>query len=77
MTPPCRWIGVKGAASQDPKGWRMSKLTSFLKDESASTAAEYALIIAFVGLGIAGQAFALGEAISDGLGATATTISNP
>jgi pilus assembly protein Flp/PilA len=37
---------------------------SFVADESGASAAEYALILAIVGAGIAAAAFALGDAIS-------------
>lgn len=36
---------------------------TFLRDESGASAAEYALILAVVGAGIAAAAFYLGEAI--------------
>ena len=39
-------------------------VTSFLRDESGASAAEYALILAIIGTGIAAAAFALGESIT-------------
>ena len=42
----------------------MSKFVSFLKDESGASAAEYALILALVGVAIAVAATALGTAIT-------------
>lgn len=39
-------------------------VTSFLRDDSGASAAEYALILAIVGTGIAFAAFGLGNAIS-------------
>ncbi|MGL5837060.1 MAG: Flp family type IVb pilin [Sphingorhabdus sp.] len=39
-------------------------VTSFLKDESGASAAEYALILAIVGTGIAGAAWLLGVEIN-------------
>jgi len=42
-------------------------IASFLKDDSGASAAEYALILAIVGTGIAGAAFALGGAISNSM----------
>ena len=42
-------------------------ITSFLADDSGASAAEYALILAIVGTGIAGAAFALGGAISNSM----------
>jgi pilus assembly protein Flp/PilA len=46
----------------------------FLACESGATAAEYALIIAIVGTGIAVAAVALGTAISGGLMSASTCI---
>ncbi|MGX7894995.1 Flp family type IVb pilin [Tsuneonella sp. HG222] len=43
-------------------------LRSFVRDESGAAAAEYALILAIVGSGIAAAAFALGGSISTALG---------
>lgn len=42
----------------------MSKLVSFLRDESGASAAEYVLILAIVGAGIVGAITGLGGAIS-------------
>lgn len=42
----------------------MTKFTKFFKDESGASAAEYALILAIVGVGILGAATTLQEAIS-------------
>mgnify|MGYP003147009435 CR=1 FL=1 len=39
-------------------------LNNFVRDESGASAAEYALILAIVGTGIAAAAFSLGETIS-------------
>jgi len=47
----------------------------FLKDESGASAAEYALILAIVGAGIAVAAGTLGSAISTAVNKAATTIS--
>lgn len=47
----------------------------FARDESGAAAAEYALILAVVGAGIAGAAFLLGGAISGAM-AEATTCIN-
>ena len=41
----------------------MTFAKTFLRDESGASAAEYALILAVVGAGIALAAFSLGEAI--------------
>lgn len=48
--------------------------TSFLRDDSGASAAEYALILAIVGTGIAAAAFALGGAISGAMGDATTCI---
>ncbi|QZD91826.1 Flp family type IVb pilin [Qipengyuania xiapuensis] len=47
---------------------------AFLRDESGASAAEYALILAIVGAGIAGAAFALGTAIDGEMEAAADCI---
>jgi len=47
----------------------------FMRDEAGAAAAEYALILAIVGAGIAGAAFVLGETISTAISDTATEIS--
>jgi len=40
---------------------------TFLRDESGAAAAEYALILAIVGAGIAGAAYYLGQQVSSGI----------
>jgi len=42
-------------------------LSTFLNDESGAAAAEYALILAIVGAGIAGAAYYLGQQVSSGI----------
>jgi pilus assembly protein Flp/PilA len=54
---------------------QMSKLTQFFQDESGASAAEYALILAIVGLGIVAAVGSLRNAISSAIDKTATTIS--
>lgn len=54
----------------------MTKFTQFLKDESGASAAEYALILAVVGLGILVAAQNLGTAISGAMGAATTTLNS-
>jgi pilus assembly protein Flp/PilA len=49
-------------------------VTSFLRDESGASAAEYALILAIIGTGIAAASFALGGAISDAMGSAEDCI---
>ena len=53
----------------------MCNFISFLKDESGASAAEYALILAIVGAGIAVAAGALGTAISTAVDSAAKSIS--
>jgi pilus assembly protein Flp/PilA len=48
----------------------------FMRDESGAAAAEYALILAIVGAGIAGAAIVLGGSISSALGRASTEINN-
>jgi len=47
---------------------------SFVMDESGASAAEYALILAIVGVGIAVAAGALGTSIKDSMNKAATCI---
>ena len=49
-------------------------LKTFLADESGASAAEYALILAVVGLGIAVAGVALGGTIKDSMCSAADTI---
>ena len=51
-------------------------LVDLVRDESGAAAAEYALILAIVGAGIAGAAYFLGTSISSSMGATAVKITN-
>jgi pilus assembly protein Flp/PilA len=51
-------------------------LKNFVADQSGASAAEYALILAVVGAGIAVAAAALGTAISTKIDGYATTIDN-
>ena len=53
----------------------MKTFLNLLNDESGASAAEYALILAIVGTGIAGAAFLLGGAISGAMN-TATACIN-
>jgi len=46
----------------------------FMRDETGAAAAEYALILAIVGAGIAGAAFYLGRSISTSITGTANEI---
>lgn len=55
----------------------MTKFFSqFIRDESGASAAEYALILAIVGTGIAAAAVALGGNISTAMNSAGTCISS-
>jgi pilus assembly protein Flp/PilA len=55
----------------------MSKFfTNFLRDESGASAAEYALIIAIVGVGIGAAALALGQNVQAAIGGAANEVDN-
>lgn len=49
-------------------------LKNFVRDESGASAAEYVLILAIIGTGIAGGAILLGESISGALENAGTAI---
>ena len=55
----------------------MKTFINMLRDEAGASAAEYALILAIVGAGIAVAAAALGGAVSGSMTGAATTINNP
>ncbi len=52
----------------------MTKFAKFLRDESGASAAEYALILAIIGLGIIGAATFLGGAIGNAMNSAANQI---
>ena len=52
----------------------MKNFIAMLRDESGASAAEYALILAIVGAGIALAAVALGSSISSALGRASAKI---
>ena len=52
----------------------MSTLVNLIKDESGASAAEYALILAIVGSGLAAAALFLGGAISNAMKARGNQI---
>lgn len=54
----------------------MKFFESLLADESGASAAEYALILAIVGTGIALAAFTLGGAIKDAMNTATNCINN-
>ena len=53
----------------------MTKFVSFLRDDSGASAAEYALILAIVGVGIVAAAITLQGAISKAMSDAASCIS--
>ena len=55
----------------------MKTLINLLKDDSGASAAEYALILAIVGSGIALAAVFLGDAITTAIGEAANCIKSP
>ena len=57
-------------------GFAMSKVVSFLKDESGASAAEYVLILAMIGSGLAAGMLAFGNSISTALSTAATNLTN-
>lgn len=52
----------------------MNSIISFLRNESGAAAAEYALILAIVGAGIAVAAVALGGAVSAAINGAAGVV---
>ena len=54
----------------------MKTFINMLNDQSGASAAEYALILAIVGAGIAVAAFALGGAISSAMDSAASCVSS-
>ena len=54
----------------------MTFIKNFLNDESGASAAEYALILAIVGAGIAGAAALLGGAITTSMNEACGEITN-
>lgn len=49
----------------------------FLRDDKGISSVEYALLLAFIGAGVAAAALTLGEAVEGKLGDAATTIGTP
>ena len=58
------------------KGTTMKTFINMLRDQSGASAAEYALILAIVGTGIAVAAIALGGSISTAMNAAGTCVSS-
>ena len=67
-------VDVKPTKACSRIGVIMSKIISFLRDESGASAAEYALILAIVGIGIVVAAGSLRDAIGGAMNRAATTI---
>ena len=55
----------------------MNTLIKMIKDESGASAAEYALILAIVGTGIAIAAIILGGSIGNAMNSASGCINNP
>jgi pilus assembly protein Flp/PilA len=53
----------------------MSKFLAFFQDETGASAAEYALILAIVGVGIAAAALLLQQSISNAMNTASSCIS--
>lgn len=70
--------GTMARAGNGPGGLRGITMTKIIKnlwnDDSGASAAEYALILAIVGTGIAAAAFVLGSAISNEMNSAANCI---
>ena len=54
----------------------MRNFINMLRDESGASAAEYALILAIVGAGIAVAAYTLGQAISGAMDSAASCVAS-
>jgi pilus assembly protein Flp/PilA len=52
----------------------MNKIVAFLKDESGASAAEYAIILAIIGVGIVLALGGLKDAISDAISNAVTAL---
>jgi pilus assembly protein Flp/PilA len=65
------------AGTNRGKEKNMSNFIKMIKDESGASAAEYALILAIVGTGIAIAALILGGAIGNSMNSAANCINNP
>ncbi|WP_168713103.1 MULTISPECIES: Flp family type IVb pilin [Sphingomonas] len=55
----------------------MNTFVKMMKDEAGASAAEYALILAIVGTGIAVAAVTLGNSIAGAMGRATNCIDNP
>ena len=51
-------------------------IRDFIRDDAGASAAEYALILAIVGAGIAGAALALGTSITEAMNTAGTCITS-
>ena len=55
----------------------LRKIAQFWSDEDGISSVEYALLLAFIGAGVAGAAFALGGAVTDEMEEAETAITTP
>ncbi|HUH24911.1 MAG TPA: Flp family type IVb pilin [Brevundimonas sp.] len=77
LSPECKRPAFGGPDFQsDERSKPMTKLMSYLTDENGASAAEYALILAIVGTGIAAAAFALGGSITGAMNRAVTCINS-
>lgn len=76
--PPIRQVSLTVFPScETERGFPMSKFLAFFQDETGASAAEYALILAIVGAGIAVASIALGTSISTAMNTAGNCITNP
>ena len=54
----------------------MNFIRNFVRDESGASAAEYALIIAIVGVGIGAAALALGANVTEAIGLASNEVND-
>ena len=54
----------------------MKKIMAFLKDDKGISSVEYALLLAFIGAGVAYAAWQLGGAVAAEMGEASTAISS-
>ena len=55
----------------------ISSIKKFLSDEQGISSVEYALLLAFIGAGVAAAALAVGQAVTGKMDEAATTIGAP
>ena len=67
-------MSLRGHASCEGKECDMTTFINMLRDDSGASAAEYALILAIIGTGIAIAAIALGTAISSAMNSASQCV---